>query len=408
MIEVKGKYNTAKVFNDNVEAEAISQIINLLSQPFAKGSQIRFMSDVHAGAGCTIGTTMTVEDKIVPNIVGVDSSCGIYTVWIKGCDLSESKFNKLDNFIRASIPSGTSVRQQAHEYQINLNWLRCAKHVNIDRAKLSMGTLGGGNHFIEVNKSDDGEVYLVIHSGSRNLGEQVCKYYQKLAWKNLNTNKAAEIIKQLKAEGREKEIQAELDKAKAESPKVPKGLAYLTGKDTEDYLHDMQILQKWAELNRKAIADDIIEHMGWTVTGSFTTTHNYVEDRMIRKGAVSAQLGEVLLIPMNMRDGSLLCVGKGNPDWNYSAPHGAGRLMSRTKAKAELSLDKYAADMKERGIYTTSVCQATLDECADAYKPIDEILSCIKDTVDVIKVIKPVYNYKDNSENEPIWKKRGK
>lgn len=410
MIELKGKYNTAKVFNDNVEAEAISQIINLLNQPFAKGSNVRFMSDVHAGAGCTIGTTMTVTDKIVPNIVGVDASCGMYVVRISGCDLTESTFERLDQFIRSSIPSGTNVRQQVHEFssQINLNWLRCAKYVNLDRAKMSMGTLGGGNHFIEVNKSDEGDVYLVIHSGSRSLGKQVCEYYQDLAWKKLSKSDTVNLIKQLRAEGRESEIQAAVEKHKTEHPSVPKELAYLTGQDTEDYLHDMQILNKWADLNRRAIANDILNHMGWSASGSFTTVHNYVSDHMIRKGAVSAQLGEVLLIPMNMRDGSLLCVGKGNPDWNYSAPHGAGRLMSRSKAKETLSLEKYTEDMKQRGIYTTSVCQATLDECADAYKPMEEILENIKDTVDIVRVIKPVYNYKDSSENEPIWKKNKK
>lgn len=400
MIELKGKYITAKVFNDNVEAEAISQIINLLNQPFAKNSSIRFMSDVHAGAGCTIGTTMTVTDKIVPNIVGVDIACGMHVVRISGCDLTESNFERLDQLIRSNIPSGTSVRQQAHEFssQINLNWLHCAKYVNLDRAKMSMGTLGGGNHFIEVNKSDDGSVYLVIHSGSRSLGKQVCEYYQNLAWKKLSKSNTADLVKQLRAEGRENEIQAAVEKHKTEHHSVPKELAYLTGQDTEDYLHDMQILNKWADLNRRAIANDILSHMGWSASGSFTTVHNYVSDRMIRKGAVSAQLGEVLLIPMNMRDGSLLCVGKGNPDWNYSAPHGAGRLMSRSKAKETLSLEKYTEDMKQRGIYTTSVCQATLDECADAYKPMQEIIENIKDTVDIVKIVKPVYNYKDSSD----------
>ncbi|NLY17957.1 MAG: RtcB family protein [Clostridiaceae bacterium] len=393
MIEIKGKYNTAKVFTDNLETKAKAQIIELCNQEFVKDSVIRIMPDVHAGAGCTIGTTMTISDKIVPNLVGVDIGCGMETIKLKQ---KEIDFEKLDKVIYDSIPSGFDIRKKQHKYvkYIDLDGLVCKKHVNLDRARLSVGTLGGGNHFIEINKDRDGALYLVVHSGSRHLGKQVAEYYQKLAYKEItDINRIkAKIAKKLKAEGREKEIQDEIKKI---SPvRISKQLAYVQGESFNNYLHDMKIVQQYAVYNRKAIVDEIINRMGLETEEQFTTIHNYIDlDSMIlRKGAISSRNGERVLIPINMRDGSLICVGKGNKDWNYSAPHGAGRLMSRRKARETISLEEFKKTME--GIYTTTVSRATLDECALAYKPMEEIIDNIQNTVEVLYIIKPVYNYK--------------
>jgi len=393
MIEIEGKYNTAKVFTDNAESEAIAQIMELCNQEFVKDSIIRIMPDTHAGAGCTIGTTMTISDKIVPNLVGVDIGCGMETIKLKQ---KEIDLEKLDKVIYDHIPSGFDIRKKQHKYAENVNFdsLACKKHVNLERARLSIGTLGGGNHFIEVDKDSDGTLYLVVHSGSRHLGKQVAEYYQELAYKELtDTNRLkAEIVKKLKAEGREKEIQYEIQKI---SPvKISKQLAYVQGESYKNYLHDMKIVQQYAVYNRKAIVDEIINRMSLEIEEQFTTIHNYIDlDSMIlRKGAISARNGERVLIPINMSDGSLICIGKGNKDWNYSAPHGAGRLMSRRKAKETISLEEFKKTME--GIYTTTVSRATLDECALAYKPMDEIINNIQDTVEIVDIIKPVYNFK--------------
>jgi tRNA-splicing ligase RtcB len=368
MIEIKGKYNTAKVFTDNVESQAKAQILELCNQEFAKDSIIRIMPDVHAGVGCTIGTTMTISDKIVPNLVGVDIGCGMETIKIKQ---KEIDFEKLDKIIYAHIPSGFKIRKRQHEYteNIDLDKLICKKHVDLKRARLSIGTLGGGNHFIEVNEDSRGTLYLVVHSGSRHLGKQVAEYYQELGYR-------------------------ELTKGRKQAGKIKKQLAYLQGESFYNYLNDMKIVQQYAVYNRKAMVDEIINRMNFEIEEQFTTIHNYIDlDRMIlRKGAISAQQGERVLIPINMRDGSLICVGKGNKDWNYSAPHGAGRLMSRRKAKEAISLQEFENTMK--GIYTTTVNKSTLDECALAYKPMQEIIDNIRDTVEILEVIKPVYNYK--------------
>lgn len=393
MIEIKGKYNTAKVFTDNVESQAVGQILELCNQEFTKDSTIRIMPDTHAGAGCTIGTTMTIKDKIVPNLVGVDIGCGMETVKLKN---KEIDLEKLDKVIHDYVPSGFDVREKEHPYasRIDLGALACSKNISMGRALQSVGTLGGGNHFIEVNRSDAGDLFLVVHSGSRYLGKQVAEYYQEKGYKELLDKSRAvdEVIKKLKSEGREKEIQQEIKKIKPDS--INKQLAYVHGISYQEYLNDMKIVQKYAVLNRKAIVDEILSHMKLTVEEQFTTVHNYIdlEGMILRKGAISAQMGERVLIPINMRDGSLICIGKGNKDWNCSAPHGAGRLMSRSKAKELISLEEFEKSMA--GIYSTTVNRSTLDECALAYKPMDEIVNNIQDTVDIIDVVKPVYNFK--------------
>ena len=398
MVEIRGKYNVAKVFTDNIEETAVGQVITLCNQPFAKGQKIRIMPDVHAGAGCVIGTTMTITDKIVPNLVGVDIGCGMHVV-----KLHEKRVElpKLDSVIRKYIPSGFDIRETEHKFirQTSINNLECREHgVNLERATLSLGTLGGGNHFIELDEDKDGNKYLVIHTGSRNLGKQVAEYYQDQAYKELTKeNRSAaskEIIDGLKEQGRQSEIQKELQKLKARMPHVIYELAYCDRELVNRYIHDMGIVQEFADLNRKAIAETILKEMKLHEESSFTTIHNYIdtENMILRKGAVSAQQDEILLIPMNMRDGCLLCRGKGNEDWNYSAPHGAGRLMSRSVAKDSFTVSEFKNQMK--GIYTTSVGSGTLDECPMAYKPMQDILNNIGDTVEVINIIKPVYNFK--------------
>ena len=400
MLELKGKYADARVFTDVVDNESISQVINLLNQPYVEGTKIRMMPDIHAGAGCTIGTTMTISDKVCPNLVGVDIGCGMETIRIRETHIEPQK---LDKVIREGIPSGFSIREKTHRFvsEIDLSKLFCAKYVNMDRALCSIGTLGGGNHFIEANKDDAGNIYVVIHSGSRHLGLQVANYYQDAAYKSLTTYSQEElssIIEKLKAEGRKKEIQKTLQQIKAKHSPVPKPLSYVEGELFEQYIHDMKIAQQYAQINRRAMMDVIVKGMGFHVEEQFTTIHNYIDtDHMVlRKGAVSAQAGEKLLIPINMRDGSLICTGKGNPDWNYSAPHGAGRLMSRSAAKETFTVSEFKTQMD--GIYTTSVGRSTLDECPMAYKNMDDIVNNIGPTVTIEAVIKPIYNFKAGDE----------
>lgn len=397
MLEIKGKYNSAIVYTKNVEQSAISQIETLCNQEFVKGSIIRIMPDVHSGAGCTIGTTMTIEDKIVPNLVGVDIGCGMEVIKLENPHI---ELQKLDKLIYEKIPSGFNIRDKEHKFndEINLNQLKCKNEVNLIRARHSIGTLGGGNHFIELNKDSHGSLYLVVHSGSRHLGLQVANLYQEEAYKSLNKNTKADLdklIAEFKASGREKGIQKELKRRKAQVlTDVPKALAYASGELFRDYIHDMKIVQRFAELNRRAIVQEIVKSMKLKVVSQFTTIHNYIDtgDMILRKGAVSAQKGEILLIPINMRDGSLICIGKGNRDWNFSAPHGAGRIMSRTQAKKSFTLSQFKETME--GIYTTSVNKDTLDECPLAYKPIDDIIRDIGATVEIIDTIKPIYNFK--------------
>ena len=373
MLEIKGKYNTAKVFTDSLDELSREQIEQLCDQSFTSGSQIRLMPDVHAGAGCTIGTTMTIKDKIVPNLVGVDIGCGMETLIIPSDDKISKKFDPaiLDKLIYSQIPSGMKVRDTSHEYveQVSLDKIRCPSF-KLDRARRSIGTLGGGNHFIEVNRDDENNLYIVVHSGSRHLGKEIAEYYQKEACNQLKTKDIFDI---------------------------PKDLAYVSGELFENYINDMKITQHFALVNRKAMLDVIKKGLNIPDSNNheqFSTIHNYIDtDEMIlRKGAVSAKMGEKLIIPINMRDGSLICEGLGNPDWNYSAPHGAGRIMSRNKAFATLSMEDYKKSME--GIYSTSVNKKTLDESPFAYKNKDEIIANINPTAKVLKVIKPVYNFK--------------
>ncbi|MDE7308864.1 MAG: RtcB family protein [Lachnospiraceae bacterium] len=403
MTIAEGKFNTAKIFTDVVEEEALREIRLLCDQEFAKDSKIRIMPDVHAGAGCTIGTTMTIHKCVVPNLVGVDIGCGMETICIKNKHI---ELEKLDKLIYEKIPSGFHIREVPHRYneEIDLTELRCLKEgrINLDRAEKSLGTLGGGNHFIEADKDDEGKIYLVIHSGSRHLGLEVAHYYQEMAYKSLNGNikaDAEKLIKEYKKNGREKEIQSALLALKTQiKTEIPKDLAYCEGTLMEDYIHDMKLVQQFAVLNRKAMMNELIKGMKLKVAEEFTTIHNYIDtDAMIlRKGAVSAKKGEKLLIPINMRDGSLICIGRGNEDWNCSAPHGAGRLMSRRKAKNSYTVSEFKKQMK--GIYTTSVNSETLDECPMAYKNMSDIVDNIGETAEIIHIIKPIYNFKAGEE----------
>lgn len=399
MIEINGKYNKAICYTPELEKAAEGQIKAVCDREEFAGCKIRIMPDVHAGLGCTIGTTMTITDKVVPGMVGVDIGCGMETVRIAE---KEIDFEKLDALIRSKIPSGMDIRDVPHPFidEIDLEELRCAKHVKLERARRSIGTLGGGNHFIEIDKGENGDLFIVVHSGSRHIGNEVAKYYQEEGFKALCGNadfQIAKAIEKLKTEGRFTEIQKTVEKLKEQKQtinSIPKDLAYVFGGLFDDYIHDMKIIQKFAMLNRKAMTEVIINGMGLTETERFTTIHNYIDtDSMIlRKGSVSARKGEKLLIPINMRDGSLICTGKGNPEWNFSAPHGAGRLMSRKQAFESLSLDEYKEEME--GIFTTCVGNATLDEAPMAYKNIDEIIEQIEPTAEIIERIKPVYNFK--------------
>lgn len=397
MFILKGKYNEAKVFADTADETSVSQVLLLLDQEFVSGSRIRMMPDIHAGAGCTIGTTMTVTDKIVPNLVGVDIGCGMETVAVREKHI---ELQKLDKLIYEKIPSGFQIREKTHRYyeQIDLEELYCYRQIHAVRAEKSLGTLGGGNHFIEADKDEEGTIYVVVHSGSRHLGVEVAQYYQEEAYKALNGQTKKDIdrlIADLKAQGREKEIQKSIAELKnTVKTNIPKVLAYVSGELFDQYIHDMKIVQNYAGLNRKAMMDEIIKGMKLHVTSQFTTIHNYIDtDAMIlRKGAVSAKKGEKLLIPINMRDGSLICTGRGNDDWNQSAPHGAGRLMSRSAAKQSFTVSEFRKQMN--GIYSTSVNKETLDECPMAYKGMDEIVKNITDTAVIDNVLRPIYNFK--------------
>lgn len=397
MLEVSGQYNTAKIFTNVVDQASIAQVITLCNQEFVQGSRIRLMPDVHAGAGCTVGTTMTITDKVVPNLVGVDIGCGMETVRLREDHI---EMQKLDRVVRENIPSGFAIREKAHRYagRIELEELCCARHVDLLRGEKSVGTLGGGNHFIEVDRDDQGRLYLIVHSGSRHLGLQVANFYQNAGYQALNRSdpqSEQELIAQLKAQGKEKSIQKELKKLRnTKRTAIPKPLAYVSGALFDDYLHDMEIVQRFAALNRQAMVDEILKGMKFRAEDQFTTIHNYIDtgEMVLRKGAVSARAGERLLIPINMRDGSLICTGLGNEDWNCSAPHGAGRLMSRAEAKQSFTVSAFKKEMD--GVYTTSVGAATLDECPMAYKPMEAIVDNIAPTAQIERIIRPVYNFK--------------
>ncbi|MBQ2356821.1 MAG: RtcB family protein [Treponema sp.] len=400
---VEGKYNTAKVFTDVVEEKSLQQIKTLCDQEFTSGAKIRLMPDVHAGAGCTIGTTMTIKDKIVPNLVGVDIGCGMETLMIHKDSEAAVNFDpaKLDKVIRKNIPSGFDIRKFQHNFVEEVEWDKIKGTYNKHRAKMSLGTLGGGNHFIEADKDEDGNLYIVVHSGSRHAGLEIAEYYQEMAWKQLNGRTKADIdamICRLKEEGRQSEIEAQMAVMSRQTKTlVPKDLAFVSGYLFDDYINDMRIMQHFAMLNRKAMVNTIsigLHLKEEEIVDQFTTIHNYIdtENMILRKGAVSAQQGEKLLIPINMRDGSLICIGKGNEDWNCSAPHGAGRVMSRTQARKGLSMDEFKAEMS--GIWSSTVTKGTLDEAPMAYKTMDDIVANIGPTADIVNVIKPIYNFK--------------
>ena len=399
MMEIKGKMNTAVCFAKIIEDEAVEQIRRMCDYEFTAGSRIRIMPDVHAGMGCTIGTTMTVKDKAVPNIVGVDIGCGMYTVSLGKVKIDMEQMDAAAHF----IPSGMNVWDGRKE-RFDLTDLRCYRGLNDSRRlERSLGTLGGGNHFIEIDQAADGTKYLVIHSGSRNLGKQVAQFYQHLA---IDLSKGKEeyfakrdaLIAECKAAGRRSEIQAALQTLRWEEKEaaIPEDLCFVYGNYLEDYLYDVEICQRFARRNREVMADIILQRIGLEAANAFHTIHNYIDtsEMILRKGAIAAHEGERVLIPINMRDGSVLAIGKGNPEWNYSAPHGAGRIMSRSAAKEQLDLEEYRREMA--GIYTTSVNEATLDEAPMAYKSLSDIIDVIGESVDIIEVLKPIYNFKAN------------
>lgn len=401
MFEIKGKSNTAVCYASVVEDDAIEQIRRICDYEFTKDSKIRIMPDVHSGEGCTIGTTMTISDKVVPNIVGVDIGCGMYTVKLGNIEIDFEKIDKSAHF----IPSGRNVWKSKTE-DFDLTSLKCFRYlVDLNRLENSLGTLGGGNHFIEIDKDSNGGKYLVIHTGSRNLGKQVAKHYQKLAVE-LNSGKTEyfsrrdELIKVYTEQGRQTEIQSALKNLQDEwigkPPSIPDDLCYLYGTALEDYLHDVKICQNFAKRNREKIAGIILEQSDININSlyAFHTVHNYIDtnEMILRKGAISARKDELILIPINMRDGSVLAIGKGNAEWNFSAPHGAGRIMPRKKAKDILNIEEYKNAMK--GIYSTSINEFTIDEAPMAYKSFDDIVNVIGETADIVEVLKPIYNFK--------------
>lgn len=408
MKEITGAFSTAKIFSNTIEESAAEQIKQLCDQEFVKDARIRIMPDVHAGAGCVIGFTADLGEMVIPNIVGVDIGCGMLTIDLGKVNLD---YAKVDETIRAHVPAGTKVHEGRFNRFDELQDLACYRMLkNSKRIDRSIGTLGGGNHFIEIDEDETGNKYLVIHTGSRNLGTQVASIYQRLAI-DLASGKEElfaerdRIIAEYKAAGRRSEIQEKLKKLDAEfnakEPEIPEELAYLTNLWRDQYLHDMAACQRYAQLNRKTIATNIVAALFGVeldAFDNFETVHNYIdhENNIVRKGAVSARKGERLLIPINMRDGSLICIGKGNDDWNQSAPHGAGRLFSRNDAREKLSVSEFKQTMAEAGIWSSSVNEATLDESPMAYKSMDHILENIDPTARVERIIKPVYNFKAN------------
>ena len=397
-----------KIFTENIEHEALNQIYTLVKQPAFSDCKIRIMPDVHAGAGCVIGFTADLGEKVIPNIVGVDIGCGMLTTNLGNIDID---FEKLDNIIREYVPSGRKVHEEENLSVASdiIEKLHCKEQLkNIDWMKRSCGTLGGGNHFIEVDKDSKNNKYLIIHSGSRNIGKQVAEIYQQMAIDDISGKSnfkqdSEKLIAEYKKCKREREISNAIKELKqsykTNTTKIPRELSYLVGKHREMYLHDMKLCQEFAEINRRTIQRIICYRMDWKVakeTEQFQTIHNYIENdtNLVRKGAISAKIGEKVLIPINMRDGCILGIGKGNEDWNYSAPHGAGRTMSRSKAKESILLEEYQKAMD--GIFTTSVNKSTIDESPMAYKTMDEIIGNIKDTVEIVDIIKPIYNFKAN------------
>ena len=397
--QIKGKVSTALCFAKVAEEEAVEQIRRMCDCGFTAGSRIRIMPDVHAGKGCTIGTTMTVADKVVPNVVGVDIGCGMYTVSLGNAEIEMREMDAASRF----IPSGMNVWNRPQE-DFDFTELRCFPGLkNLEHLRCSLGTLGGGNHFIEIDRSADGAKYLVIHSGSRNLGKQVAEYYQRKAIE-LNAEqerfsvKRDALIAEYKAAGRSDEIESALKALKSGRAEaaVPDDLCFVYGEDLSDYLHDVELCQRFARRNSEKMAEIILDLLNLEGRDAFHTIHNYIDTRemILRKGAIAAHRGEKVLIPINMRDGSILAVGKGNPDWNFSAPHGAGRIMSRSAAKSRLDMKEYRRQMA--GIYSTSVNESTLDEAPMAYKSLSDIIGAVRESVDIIEILKPIYNFKAN------------
>ena len=403
MIKVKGTQTAAKVFSNYPQETALEQIQELCNQAFLRDTKISIMPDYHAGKGCVIGTTIQLQDKVVPNLVGVDVGCGVLTVKLED---KKVDFNKLDQVIRTFVPSGQELHSDETVGFINTNFPAIqefkAEHIlSENRSRYSLGTLGGGNHFIEVSIDSNGYHYLTIHTGSRYVGAKIATYYQKVAISNLRQQDLTDAIDQLKVQGRQKEIQAMIQSYKEKNPVIPNELAYLEGEDFDYYIHDMKLAQAFAKANREEIARAITENMGFEENDRFDTVHNYIdtENLILRKGAVSAQKEERLIIPINMRDGSILAVGKGNEEWNFSAPHGAGRVLSRTKAMKTLNMVDFHKTMK--GVWTTSVSEETLDEAPMAYKSMNEILEKVEETVEIAEFIKPVYNFKASEKFTP-------
>ena len=401
MIEINGKYTNAKIYTNTPQEVAIQQIDELVNQSFMEGTKVRIMPDYHAGKGCVIGTTIQLNDRVVPNLVGVDVGCGVLVSEIgKG----KIDFNELDTTIRCFVPSGNEIHETALKVKdaerfANENFI--ARGLQNEYTGRSLGTLGGGNHFIELAKDETGVHYLLIHTGSRYVGAKVANWHQKRAFESLQREDLTERIAALKEAGKSKDIQKMIKAYKNENPVVPKDLAYLEGDLFQEYIADMKLAQLFAHENRIHIAKTIAEHMKWEFAEQFDSVHNYIDtDAMIlRKGAVRAAKDEKLVIPMNMRDGSLICIGKGNADWNESAPHGAGRIYSRTAAMKNLSMDDFKQTML--GIWTTSVSEETLDEAPMAYKPMQEIVEQIGETVTIQKHVTPVYNFKASDK----WKR---
>ena len=408
MIEIKGTYNTAIIYQSEIDDATRDQVQTIVNQPFVEGETIRIMSDCHAGIGCVIGTTMTInKGRVCPNLVGVDIGCGMLVLKLEGIKKSDIDFKDFDNFIRTHIPSGRNIHLSRKVKFSEIQNLKCFRELkDTSNFEKAIGTLGGGNHFIELDEGSDGTIYFVVHTGSRNMGKQVADYYQNLADgicnKGLDTYfvEKAELISKLKAEGKKAEIQSALKelqkKYQENSNKVPKELAWLEGQHLEDYLYDMRICQWYASLNRKTICEQVVKYfnLDWFKLYKFETIHNYIdfEQKILRKGAIDCSFGKTVLIPINMRDGAIIAEGKGNPDYNYSGPHGAGRLMSRNQARENIKLSDFEESM--RGIFTTCVSERTLDESAFAYKSIESVLPWIEQTADVIDIIKPIYNFK--------------
>lgn len=411
MLEIKGKYATAKVFADLVNSKALNQVREICNIPFMEGCKVRMMPDIHPGEGCVIGTTFEINnEKVIPGMVGYDIGCGMLLIKLGKTAID---LDKIELVIKSKVPSGAAIRETEHKLMknIDLRGLKCRSGIHMSKAFLSLGTLGGGNHFIELNRDSNENVYLVVHSGSRHLGAQVAAYYQREANASIRNREynaeVAIIVKKYKALGNEKELQRVIKEFQKNNTKdrIDTGLAYCEGRLFWEYIHDMQIAQQYASLNRKAIADEIVSGMGWRVVYEIETVHNYIEvpkykeGRLIlRKGAVSAKANEPLIIPINMEDGSLMCMGKGNADWNYSAPHGAGRILSRSEVKERYTTEEYEEVMRRSGVYTKSVNKSTLSECPMAYKPMESIVDNISDTVDIIDILTPLYNFKASSE----------